>query len=295
MTTGAQEIVLLVVVLLFAWNLGAHYTGATMGMPYASRSVALWPALALVALFSLLGATLASGGVEQTVGLHLISQRRTGAGVAIVIVATGAALAMAFNYLRLPTSTVQILVFCVIGTAIAAGLSVHWSTLLDLALVWVSAPFAAMAMGFALTRAIDAVIAPGVAAEQARRQLHHERQDGPRPRGWVAAWFPGAALGVPPQLAERAAQERPTRARLAVASLRLLPVALIAVGAGASFVMGSNDVANATGALLLVHLFSTHAAGAIGGAGLFIGALTWGRRILNRVAFDVVRLDLAMA
>jgi PiT family inorganic phosphate transporter len=63
----------------------------------------------------------------------------------------------------------------------------------------------------------------------------------------------------------------------------------------ASFVMGSNDVANATGALLLVHLFSVHAAGAIGGAGLFAGALTWGRRILNRVAFDVVRLDLAMA
>jgi PiT family inorganic phosphate transporter len=59
--------------------------------------------------------------------------------------------------------------------------------------------------------------------------------------------------------------------------------------------MGSNDVANATGALVLVHLFSTHAAGAIGGGGLFVGALVWGRRILNRVAFDVVRLDLAMA
>ena len=65
MTTTAQEIVLLAVVVLFAWNLGAHYTGATMGMPYASRSVSLWPALTIVAVFSLLGATLASHRVPD--------------------------------------------------------------------------------------------------------------------------------------------------------------------------------------------------------------------------------------
>jgi len=59
--------------------------------------------------------------------------------------------------------------------------------------------------------------------------------------------------------------------------------------------MGANDVANATSGLILVHAVSLRTAGAIGGAAMFIGALTWGKRILQRVAFDVVRLDLVMA
>jgi PiT family inorganic phosphate transporter len=294
MISTVQEVVLLAVVVVFAWNLGAHYTGATMGMPYASRSVALWPALSVVATFSLVGATVASGKVEQTVGLHLVSPRHVSATLAIVIVASAGALTMAFNYLRLPTSTIQILVFCVIGGAIAAGLPVQWPTLGKLAIVWVAAPLAAIALGYALTRAFDRAVPTEAAAEQTRRQVAHQPGER-RARRPTAAWFPGIALAVPECVEQHAAKERPRHPQLAVVSLRLLPAALIAVGAAASFVMGSNDVANATGALLLVHLFSTHLAGVIGGAGMFIGALTWGRRILNRVAFDVIKLDLAMA
>lgn len=295
MSGGAQEAILLAVVLLFAWNLGAHYTGATMGMAYASRSVSLWPALAIVAVLSLLGAIFASGRVEQTVGLHLVAERNVSAVTAIVIVACGGVLTMAFNYLRLPTSTIQILVFCVIGAALAAGLTVHWSTLVRLVSVWVCAPVAAGLLAFALTRAIDRIVPAQAAAEQANRQLRRRPAVQALAHPRLAAWFPGAALDLPAPLQRSARQERPEHPDLAVGALRLLPVALIAVGLGASFVMGSNDVANATGALVLVHLFSTQAAGAIGGAGLFIGALTWGRRILEKVAFDVVRLDLAMA
>ncbi len=36
-------------------------------------------------------------------------------------------------------------------------------------------------------------------------------------------------------------------------------------------------------------------AGLIGGLGLAVGVLTWGRPLLERVAFDMVRMDLAMA
>jgi PiT family inorganic phosphate transporter len=238
--SAGGEAVLLAVVLLFAWNLGAHYTGATVGMPYAARALPLWPALATVAVFSLLGATFASGRVERTVGNHLIAAHDVTPATAIVIVASAAALTMLFNYLRLPTSTIQILVFCVIGAATAAGLSVRWRTLEDLVVVWAAAPLAAAALGFLFTHALDRLAS--------------------RPR-----------------------------------AARALPMLLVAVGVAASFAMGGNDVANATGPLLLVHLFSPVAAGAIGGAAMFLGALTWGRRILERVAFDVVKLDLAMA
>ena len=293
--TTPEEVVLLAVVLVFAWNLGAHYTGATVGMPYASRSIALWPALAVVAVFALLGATFASGRVEETVGLRLVSEQRVHAVTAIVIVASGGLLTMLFNYLRLPTSTIQILVFCVIGAATAAGLTVDWSTLGKLAGVWVAAPLAAAALGYALTRALDRVVPPEAAAEQARSQLglRPGRQRASRSR--VAAWIPGAALGISNEVRRLASRERPRHPELAVAALRLLPPLLIAVGVFASFAMGGNDVANATGGLILVHLFSLRTAGAIGGAAMFLGALTWGRRILDRVAFDVVELDLAMA
>jgi len=231
-------VALVAVVVLFAWNLGAHYTGATMGMPYASGAVSLWPALAVVAVFSLLGAVFASGDVERTVGEHLVPARGVQTSTALVIVAAACALTMLFNYLRLPTSTIQILVFCVLGAAVAAHLTIDWGTLGRLVLVWATAPLGAFLLGDALTHGLDLV--------------------GP-----------------------------PLR--------RLLPVLLVAVGVFASFAMGGNDVANATGALILVHFTSLRAAGAIGGAALFVGALTWGRRILDRVAFDVVKLDLAMA
>jgi inorganic phosphate transporter, PiT family len=293
--TAPEEAVLVAVVLLFAWNLGAHYTGATMGMPYASRSIALWPSLAVVAVFALLGATFASGRVEQTVGLHLVVEREVQANTAIVIVAAGGTLTMLFNYLRLPTSTIQILVFCLIGAATAAGLSIDWATLGKLGIVWVAAPLAATALGYALTRALDRLVPSGTAAEQTRRQLeqHPARHGAASSR--LAALVPDATLDLPDELRRRAARERPRHPALAVWALRLLPLLLIAVGVFASFAMGGNDVANATGALILVHLFSLRIAGAIGGAAMFLGALTWGKRILERVAFDVVTLDLAMA
>ncbi len=293
--TTTEDVVLLAVVLLFAWNLGAHYTGATMGMPYASRSIPLWPSLAIVAVFALLGATFASGRVEQTVGLHLVSEHQVQAVTAIVIVASGGLLTMAFNYLRVPTSTIQILVFCVIGAAVAAGLHVDWATLGTLAAVWVAAPLAAFALGFLLTRALDHVVPREAAAGQARRQLEQQERGNVHGRSRLTALVPGAARELPDDLRDEAAAERPGHPALAVWLLRALPLLLIAVGVFASFVMGGNDVANATGGLILVHLFSLRAAGAIGGGAMFLGALTWGKRILDRVAFDVVKLDLAMA
>ena len=78
-------------------------------------------------------------------------------------------------------------------------------------------------------------------------------------------------------------------------ALRLLPLLLVCVGVAASFVLGANDVSNATGVFLLTHLFSPIPAGFIGGVAMAIGALTWGRRILKTVAFDVVKMDLTMA
>jgi len=237
-------VVLILVALAFAWSMGAHYTGACMGMPYASGSIALRPALVTMAVLVVAGATVASHGVEVTVGHALIDAPHVTVADALAIVAAAFLLTTVYTSLRVPTSTIQILVFCVVGTALATGAPIHWPTILRLAVLWVLAPPIACALGYLCTRLLDRLVPP------ARRA--------------------GTGRGV-------------------------LPTALVAVGAVASFAMGGNDVSNATGVFLMTHLFGVVTAGLIGGLALAVGVLTWGQPLLRTVAFDIVQVDLTMA
>ena len=251
MSTG--EIVLLLVVLAFAWSIGAHYTGACMGMPYGSGSIRLWPALATMAVLALAGAALVSHRVEVTVGLHIIDAGQVTLPGAAVILVVACALTTVYTSVRVPTSTIQILVFSVAGTALGAGIAIHWTTILHLAIVWVLAPPAATGLGYLFTRGLDGIVKS-------------------RPKG----------PGVQGQQEVRS-------------GLGMWPALLVLVGAAASFTMGGNDVANATGMLVMTRSFNVWTAGILGGIGLFIGVLTWGRPLLKTVAFDIVRVDLPMA
>lgn len=243
-------VLLVVVAFAFAWSMGAHYTGACMGMPYALRAARAWQALVIMAPLALIGAALASHGVEHTVADRL-TQPSLGVNGLLVVVGVAFALTTLYTQLRVPTSTIQILVFTVAGTALGAGVRVSWTTIGLLAILWVLSPLVAAGLGFLLTRVLDRL--PLV-----RREAGVTGSDQSAGSPWLAR-------------------------------------ALLVVGAGASFVMGSNDVANATGSLVATGTFSPLIAGAIGGAGLALGVLTWGRPLLNRVAFDIVKLDRPMA
>ena len=226
---------LIVLAVGFAWSIGAHYTGAVMGMPHALRAIGAWHALLLMAPLAFLGATFASHAVERRVGSGLtavpLSVERQ-----VVVIGVAFAVTTFFNRFRMPTSTIQILVFAVVGVTLAAGRGVRWSTIGHLAIVWVSAPVAAFLLGAFLTKGLDRI-----------------------------------ALG------ERTG------------------AALVAVGAVAAFAMGANDVSNASGALVGSGVFGPLAAGAVGGAGIALGVLTWGKPLLRRVAFELVDVDRPMA
>lgn len=280
-------IALVVVAVGFAWNLGVHYTGAVMGMPYAARSIALWPALVLIAVLTILGATFASGGVEATVGQRIISDHSVTIADAIVIVLSAGLLTLLYNYQKIPTSTIQILVFCVVGVGLAGHIPIYWETIGKLAVVWVCAPGVAFGLGFLFTRLLDLVVPPDLARTQIQRQT--KALTDTRGIGWFAHAFPGVAF------AESSSETSSSISALTVAALRVLPLLLVCVGIVASFALGANDVSNATGVFILSHLFSLTLAGLIGGLAMAIGALTWGRRILKTVAFDVVKMDLTMA
>jgi PiT family inorganic phosphate transporter len=244
-----MSVALLLLVLLslaFAWSMGAHYTGAVMGMPYASHSIRLWPALVSLSIMTLIGATLASHGVQQTVGLDIVDASQVTTWMLVVIEFGAFLLTTIYTYLKVPTSTIQILVFCVVGTALAHGTPVNWTTIWHLAVTWVLAPPIALALGFVATKCLDRMFAEARAPEVSQQ-------------------------------------------------LVVLPRLLVGVGLAASFVLGANDVSNAIGVWSSIQLTSLLVAGFAGGVFMGIGALTWGRRILNRVAFDIVKVDLAMA
>jgi PiT family inorganic phosphate transporter len=226
---------LIVLAIGFAWSIGAHYTGAVMGMPHALHAIGAWQALVLMAPLAFLGAAFASHAVEERVGSGLtavpLSVERQ-----VVVIGVAFAVTTFFNRFRMPTSTIQILVFSIVGVALAAGVGVRWSAIAHLVIVWAAAPIAAILLGFVLTFGLD-------------------------------------RLG----LGER------------------IGLALVAMGAIAAFAMGANDVSNASGALVGTGTFSPLEAGAVGGAAIAVGVLTWGKPLLRRVAFEIVEVDRAMA
>src|SRR5438067_1817842 len=108
---------LIVLALAFAWSIGAHYTGAVMGMPHALHAIGAWRALLLMAPLTFLGATFASHAVEKRVGSGLTAGELS-ITKQVVVVGTAFAVTTAYNRLKVPTSTIQILVFSVVGAAL---------------------------------------------------------------------------------------------------------------------------------------------------------------------------------
>ncbi|HLH71804.1 MAG TPA: inorganic phosphate transporter [Chloroflexota bacterium] len=256
-------IILLVVSLVFAWSMGAHYTGAVMGMPFSSHAIRMGPALGLMSILTVIGATFASSGVQTTVGLKIVDAHTVTILAATVMVLSAAILTSIYTYYKIPSSTIQIFVFSIVGTGLAAHLVIHWDTILHLAVLWVLAPIVAVILGFVFTHLFDLIVPPTEAAEETR-----------------------LVAGV---------VTTPTLVKAVSGTARVLPVCLVVVGCAASFTLGANDVSNAVGVFGMVNLTSTTIADFLGGLAMAIGALTWGQGILKKVAFDVVRTDLSMA
>jgi PiT family inorganic phosphate transporter len=166
LVTG-EVVILVVVVLAFAGSIGAHYTGACMGMPFGSGSIKLVPALVLMACLALTGAVFASHRVESTVGLNIIDASKVTVVAALVIIIAAFLLTTLYTARKIPTSTIQILVFCVVGMALGAGVPIHWVTILKLALIWVIAPPVALGFGYLLTHGFDRIVGFDPNARQA--------------------------------------------------------------------------------------------------------------------------------
>jgi phosphate/sulfate permease len=75
---------------------------------------------------------------------------------------------------------------------------------------------------------------------------------------------------------------------------RLLRYALLVACCYAAYTLGANNTGNAVGVFFGLKLMTAMKAGFIGGIVMAVGALTWGRPILEKVGKGIVQLDLNM-
>ncbi len=244
MTDSIPAILLIVCGFLFAFALGALYSGACMGMAVASGSVSRRWAIWLMMPFLFAGAALAGDSVERTVGHHIFLGEPVPIGVALALLGSSTLIATLFLVRRLPVSTTLVVIASAIGSAFAVGTPVDWRVVLALFGLWIITPVVSGALAYGLVHL-----------------LHRLRP-----------------TAVP--FASHSAAGRAT---------------FLALGLATAFAVGANDVSNSTGAFVMAGVSGAVFAALIGGLGLALGALCFGRYLVDRVAFGIVDLDRPMA
>ena len=137
---------------IFAWSMGSHYTGAVMGTAYGSGVLSLRKAQLLAAGAALIGSVVASINVIDTYAHGLVTgASRVDVAAAQLAAAIVTTLSTSF---KLPTSTIQIYSFSLLGSALVAGLPIHGAGFGVVILFWTIGPLVALALGFILARLV---------------------------------------------------------------------------------------------------------------------------------------------
>lgn len=309
-----------------AMNIGANDVATNMGPAVGSRALTLSAALAVAAVFEVLGAVVAGGAVTSTIKGGIIDPGAVAAAdfawlmlAALLAAALWLHLATA---LHAPVSTTHAIVGAVMGAGIAAGgwRIVHWATVEEIVASWIVSPllggvFAALFL-YAIKRSITYRADMRAAAGRVVPRLIALM-------AWAFCTYMlskglGSIVKLP--LAEAAgcgalvaalvfALTRAPIARAAHAGSndkegvnRLFTWPLACAAALLSFAHGANDVANAIGPLAAI--YEAVAAGEVaahastplwilvlGGAGLAAGLALYGGRLIRTVGAEITELD----
>jgi inorganic phosphate transporter, PiT family len=130
--TLALVVVVVAVALVFDYTNGFHDAANSIATAVSTRALTPRAALAMAALFNVIGAMLGHG-VAETVGNGIISPPDGHAGLLIVL--SGLAGAITWNLftwaLGLPSSSSHALIGGLAGAAVVVSSPVHWAVILD--------------------------------------------------------------------------------------------------------------------------------------------------------------------
>ncbi|WBU57305.1 inorganic phosphate transporter [Paracoccus sediminicola] len=329
--TTAIVIAAAVVGAYMALNIGANDVANNMGPAVGARAMTIGSALVVAAICETAGALLAGGDVVSTVSRGIISPESVAQPGVFIWAMFSALLAGALwinlaTWLGAPVSTTHSIVGGVMGAGIAAAgfAAVNWPTMGAIVASWVISPL----MGGVIAAAFLAFIKIKIIYTE--DMLASARRWVPVLIGIMAGTFatylalkglkkivsigfgPALLIGLALAIVTTIAM-RPVIARQSLGleprkkSLKELFAIPLVLSAGLlSFAHGANDVANAVGPLAaIVHAVQDGGSSdsvsiplwvmLIGGAGLSVGLLLFGPKLINIVGNEITRLNAMRA
>ncbi|NQU94704.1 MAG: inorganic phosphate transporter [Candidatus Omnitrophica bacterium] len=151
----AHYIVLAILAILFALNMGGSNFGASFAAAHGGKIITRARAQILFAIFVFLGAVLIGKPVSETLGNKIIPHELMGINVILVILISATLSLFVANRLHVPQSTSLVTVASILGVGLYYR-SVYTKTLLYLVPFWVLLPV----LGYFLTYLLGKVVYP---------------------------------------------------------------------------------------------------------------------------------------
>ena len=145
---GHVDGAIVVLALVAAWSMGHHYSGAVVGTAFGSKSISLRKGLFVSGLLVILGAALSN--VVQTYA----NLAKVGGEYSVVVLISFILMSNVTTYLKIPTSTIQLYTFGILGAALASGTAISYPTLAIIVVSWAIAPTVGYALGRVVYRYI---------------------------------------------------------------------------------------------------------------------------------------------
>jgi phosphate/sulfate permease len=149
------ELIPVAACILIAFGIGSNDTSNALGISIGCGIIRLRRALLLFGCFVLIGILLQGQTVMRTVGkdlldinLHIIS----------ISLSVSAILIILSNWKKLPLSTHQVIIGSLIGSGIASGADINFSSIFKIILSWIISPLVAFFSALLLYKAMEKTI-----------------------------------------------------------------------------------------------------------------------------------------
>ena len=139
------------------WNIGANDTANCIGPTVGCGLLTFRKAVALVAIFVILGGVLQGHHVLKTISRDIVKTELNHTAIMVTLICSGFFVTLA-TFFRIPTSTSQAIVGGVTGIGLAVGARIDYSEVIIIAESWIICPFLAMGLSFILSHVLSFVL-----------------------------------------------------------------------------------------------------------------------------------------
>jgi len=149
-----KNIILLIVVVFFAMNMGASGIAPSFAAPYGGRLIRKMPAVVLFGICVTLGAVTLGKNVALTLGRDLLPQQMITFNVALIILTSATLGLFCANVLKIPQSTSQVTVGAIVGAGLYFRHMNGTTLFFKIAPLWIVLPLLSYVLTFLLYRII---------------------------------------------------------------------------------------------------------------------------------------------